>query len=295
MAANPIRVVVRRGGIVEATHLVHAVAVRAGKRVAEAGDPSLVTLLRSSAKPFQALPLAEAYDDLDARELAIASASHLARREQLAAVRTLLARAHAGEDDLECGREGHPPTRLKHNCSGKHAGMLAVCRRHGWPTQGYRLASHRMQRTHLENVAAAAQVDEDRIDTAVDGCGVVTFALALEEMAGMFTRLRGDERGRRVADAMRAHPELVRGAGEPDTVLMQTLDGAVAKGGAEGLLCGVLGDETGFALKSVDGASRALGPAAATFLGRLGADVQALSVLTISNSRGENVGSVAVE
>ena len=295
MAAKPIRVVVRRGGVAEATHLVHAVAIRGGKRVAEAGDPSLVTLLRSSAKPFQALPLAEAYDDVDPRELAIASASHLADREQLAAVRRLLARAHAGEDDLECGREGHPPTHLKHNCSGKHAGMLAVCRARGWPPHGYRLASHRMQRTNLANIAAAARVDEDRVDTAIDGCGVLTFALGLEQMAAMFTRLRDDERGRRVADAMRAHPELVRGPGAPDTVVMQTLDGAVAKGGAEGLLCGVLGDGTGFALKSADGAGRPLGPAAAAFLGRLGADVQALSELSIENSRGENVGSIGVE
>ena len=152
-----------------------------------------------------------------------------------------------------------------------------------------------MQRTNLRNVAAAARVDEDRLDTAVDGCGVLTFALSLEQMADMFTRLRADERGRRVAEAMRAHPQLVRGPGAPDTVVMQKLDGAVAKGGAEGLLCGVLGDGTGFAIKSADGAGRPLGPAAAAFLGRLGADVQALSELPIENSRGENVGSIAVE
>ena len=105
--AEPIRVIVNRGGVAEATHLVHAVAVRDGCTVAHAGNPALVTLLRSSAKPFQALPLARAYDDLDPRELAIASASHLARREQLEAVRMLLARAHAHEDDLECGQDGH--------------------------------------------------------------------------------------------------------------------------------------------------------------------------------------------
>src|SRR3954470_23199352 len=95
-AANPIRVVVRRNGVAEATHLVHAVAVQDGRRVAEAGDASLVTLFRSSAKPFQALPLADAYDAIEPRELAIASASHCGDRAQLAAVRMLLARAHAG-------------------------------------------------------------------------------------------------------------------------------------------------------------------------------------------------------
>src|SRR5438876_12368931 len=125
---DPIRVIVRRGGVVEATHLVHAVAMRDGTTLAEAGDSQLVTLLRSSAKPFQALALARAYDDLDPRELAIASASHRHERAQLDAVRMLLARAHATEADLECGTEGDPPSKLKHNCSGKHAGMLAVCR-----------------------------------------------------------------------------------------------------------------------------------------------------------------------
>jgi L-asparaginase II len=295
VTANPIRVVVRRGGVAEATHLVHAVAVRDGRRVAEAGDPSRVTLVRSSAKPFQALPLAEAYDDLDPRELAIASASHRADRAQLAAVRLLLRRAHAGEDDLECGREGYPPTKLKHNCSGKHAGMLAVCRARGWRTEGYRLPSHRMQRTNLHNVAAAARVDEDDIPTAVDGCGVVTFALSLERMADMFTRLEEGAGGKRVAGAMRAHPELIRGEGAPDTVVMQTLAGAVAKGGAEGLLCGALPDRTGFAIKCADGSGRALGPAVAAFVARLGAELPRLSQLALTNSRGENVGAIGVE
>src|SRR5262249_44956411 len=135
---GPVRVVVRRGGVVEATHVVHAALVRDGELVAAAGDANLVTLLRSSAKPFQALPLARAYDDLDERELAIASASHVALPPQLEAVRLLLARAKATEDDLECGAAGEPPSRLNHNCSGKHAGMLAVCRASGWPTDGYR-------------------------------------------------------------------------------------------------------------------------------------------------------------
>src|ERR1041385_5490273 len=215
---DPIRVVVRRGGVVEATHLVHAVAVREGKIVERAGDAAHVTLFRSSAKPFQALPLARAYDDLDERELAIASASHLAGRDQLDAVRMLLTRAAADENDLECGPEGHPPSRLKHNCSGKHAGMLAVCRAHGWRTEGYRLASHRMQRTNLQNVAEAAGMDEDDIPTAVDGCGVLTFALTLERMAAIFARLEETAEGKRIADSMRAFPELNRGPGATDTV-----------------------------------------------------------------------------
>src|SRR5712691_2603615 len=133
---DPISVAVRRGEIVEAVHRVHAVAVHDGAVVAEAGDPTLVAFMRSSSKPLQAVPLARARADVDDRDLAIASASHLADDAQLAAVRALLAKAPADESELECGPEGNPPSRLKHNCSGKHAGMLALCRAKGWQSEG---------------------------------------------------------------------------------------------------------------------------------------------------------------
>ena len=139
---DPIEVVVRRGTVVEAIHVVHAVVVRDGEVIEEAGDPGRVAHLRSSAKPFQALPLVRARDDLTSEEIAIASASHLASPEQLAAVQSLLAKAPAEETELECGPE---PTALRHNCSGKHAGMLALCRTKGWASGGYRLGTHPVQ------------------------------------------------------------------------------------------------------------------------------------------------------
>jgi L-asparaginase II len=273
---------------------VHAAAVRDGELVASAGDPELVTFLRSSAKPIQALPLARAYDDLDARELAIASASHLGQPMHLEAVRMLLRRARCDEDDLECGPDGAPPSRLKHNCSGKHAGMLAVCRAHGWRTEGYRLPGHRMQRQNLEDVARASGVDADQIRTATDGCGVVTFALPLERMARMFAALESSREGARIADAMRTHPEHIRGAGATDTELMQSLPGAIAKGGAEGLICGALGG-AGFALKSADGDPRGLRPALAAFLPNLGGELPEFASTPLRNSRGEVVGEVVLE
>jgi len=193
---------------VEARHRVHAVAVSGGAIVASAGEPSLVTYFRSSAKPIQALPVVRARPDLVETEIAIACASHLARPEQLAAVRSLLAKAEATEDELECGPE---PTRVEHNCSGKHAAMLALCRTMGWPSEGYRLPGHPCQQAMLAEVAAAAEVEPAAIPTAADGCGVVTFALPLERMAHAFSRLDGLDAGGRVAGAMRAYPELIRG------------------------------------------------------------------------------------
>ena len=286
---DPIEVAVRRNEVDESTHLVHAVVVRDGAVVEEAGDPGRVAYLRSSAKPFQALPLVRARDDLTTEEIAIASASHLARPEQLAAVRSLLAKAPASEDELECGPE---PTPLQHNCSGKHAGMLALCRAQGWASGGYRLAAHPVQQGCLREIAAAADADPDEIPTAIDGCGVLTFALPLERMALMFSRLELVDGGARVAAAMRAHPELIRGPIAADSSLMRELDGWTAKGGAEGLLCACGPGGLGLALKIEDGNMRAMRPALAELLRRLGYETGELGIEPVENSLGEVVGEV---
>jgi L-asparaginase II len=286
---EPIVVEATRGEIVEARHRVHAVAVRDGEIVAEAGDPALVTYFRSSAKPFQALPVVRARPDLDEAEIAIACASHLARPEQLEPVRSLLAKAPATEDELECGAE---PTRLEHNCSGKHAALLALCRAMGWPSEGYRLLGHPCQETLLAEVTAAAEVDTATIETAADGCGVLTFALPLERMAHAFSRVEGLDGGVRVADAMRAHPELIRGPLAADTILMRALPGWIAKGGAEGLLCAASPDGLGIALKVEDGNTRAVRSALAAFLSRLGLETGELGAVPVENSRGEIVGEL---
>jgi len=275
---------VRRGGAVEARHRVDAVLVDAsGEIVRAAGDPELVCFFRSSSKPIQALPLARARDDVDERDLAIASASHLAEPMHIEAVRGLLARAPAREDELECGGG------IVHNCSGKHAGMLALCRAHGWESPGYRLAEHPCQQAMLEVVEEACE--QSPLGTAVDGCGVVTFAYPLHRLAHGFARFERLDGGDRVAAAMRAHPELVRGAGAPDTRLMQLRPRWVAKGGAEGLLCAADGQGMGVALKVEDGSWRAIGPALAAFLE--GPDELARKI--VRNSRGEAVGEIFVD
>jgi L-asparaginase II len=284
--AEPISVAARRGGTVESIHRVHVVAVRDGEIVASAGDPGLVTFMRSAAKPIQALPLARERDDMDDRDLAIASASHLADEAQLTAVQALLDKAPAMEDDLECGPDGDPPRRINHNCSGKHAGMLALCRAKGWPFENYRLAEHPCQQAMLAEVARLA--GSDPVATAIDGCGVVTFALPLQAMATAFTRIDA-----RVAGAMRAYPELIRGPRGLDTNLMQALPGWIAKGGAEGLLCAAEPDGLGVALKVEDGSSRALRPALGAFLESLQLDGSAFAAVPVCNSRNEVVGELA--
>jgi L-asparaginase II len=173
--------------------------------------------------------------------------------------------------------------------------MLALCRAESWPSEGYRLPEHPCQQAMLDEGAAAAELAPGSIPTGVDGCGVVTFALTLERMAHAFSRLERLDGGDRVARAMRAHPELIRGPAAADTVLMEALPGWIAKGGAEGLLCAASPDGLGVALKVEDGATRAVRSACAAFLARLGAAAGEGSLaasVPLTNSRGEVVGEI---
>jgi len=188
-------------------------------------------------------------------------------------------------------RAGGAQSSIAMNCSGKHAAMLAVCAARGWPREGYRRPDHPLQQEIAALVAGAAGLQAPP-PTAVDGCGVVTFALSLVEMARAFGRLgaRELEGADRVVSAMIALPELVEGPGQTATEVMKELPGAVAKGGAEGVLCVGLEDGSALALKAEDGSSRPVLPAAAALL-----DLTELRTTTVRNSRGEAVGAVLVE
>jgi L-asparaginase II len=292
--AEPLRVAVRRGEIVECVHEVHAVAVQDGSIVAEAGDPALIASLRSSAKPLQALPLARAYENLSEDELAIASASHFGTPEHVEAVRRLLAATGGSEDELDCGlQDGRPPEPVFHNCSGKHAGMIAVCRAHDWPVEGYRRLDHPLQLALLEEVAGAAEVEPSEVATGLDGCGVVCFGVSLQRAAAAFSRLERLEGGDRIASSMRGRPVLIGGEGATDTELMRAQPEWLAKAGAEGLMCAVSSSGIGLAVKVADGNSRALRPALAAFGAPLGLDLPAFAEVTLRNSHGEPAGTVS--
>jgi L-asparaginase II len=291
--SEPIVVEVRRNGVVEAWHRVHAVAVRGGEIVVSAGDPQLICFMRSSSKPFQALPLVRARDDLAEDEIAIACASHHDTAEQVEAARKLLAHAGATEDDLELGsQEGRPPQKIHHNCSGKHAGMLALCDQQGWEKRGYHLPEHPVQRECRAAHVEATEVEP--LDTAADGCGVGTFAFPLWRMAHAYARLTTLPGGDRIAAAMRARPDLVGGPDGVDFLLMRAAPGWLAKGGAEGLLCAAGPGGLGVAIKSEDGSSRPHAPALAAFLDTLGVKVESLAEVPVTNSRAERVGAIVV-
>lgn len=293
-------VLVVRGHVVESRHeITAAVADAQGRLRWRVGDPdALVTYMRSSAKPLQALPAVEAgvleAFGLDERCLALMCASHAGTPVHTQLAADILARAGLTPEHLQCGahwpyhdatadamrRRGERPTALCSNCSGKHAGMIAFAQKLGADVQTYRSPVHPVQRRIRRAVADMAGLDETAIQTAVDGCGVPVFAMSVGAMATAFARLaapgaldapRRDAVGR-ITAAMAAYPELVGGPGRFDSVLMASLRGRViSKVGAEGVQCMALPElGLGVALKVHDGAARAAGPAALEILSALG-------------------------
>ena len=311
-----MRVEQLRGGVVEAWHDVHvAVVDGTGRLVAHTGDAELTTFWRSAAKPFQAVPLVEdgvvERFRLTGAELALACASHSSEAGQVSKVREFLAKIGCTERDLLCGP--HPPLseRVAHdyqargvrltpvysNCSGKHAGMLALARHHDWPTEFYTRREHPVQQRCLAEVSRWTEVRTEVIRTGVDGCGVVCFALPLRNMALAYAKMGRGEKGE-IVQAMLHHPELIAGEGRPCTELMRAHPGRViAKVGAEGVYCAVLvGEGLGVALKVADGHALASALAMAAVLEALGLRPlpPSLEARPNLNTRGEPVGELRV-
>lgn len=325
---------ITRGGTVESRHFGHVVVVDTrGKVVFAAGDPDRPTYPRSSLKPLQALAgiaggTADRFD-LTPGEIAVTCASHAAEPRHREAVARILAKIAATEDDLRCGphpvphipsrdeliRAGKEPTRIYNNCSGKHSGMLALARVLEAPLAGYWDFDHPVQRKIQQVLAASADVDLTGLKWGVDGCGVPTYLMSLRELALGFARLANPESlpetsdqpyasaAARINAAMNAEPEMVRGEGGFDSVLMRALPGLlVSKGGAEGCQAvGVLGQGLGIAIKVEDGGARPLAPLMLEALCQLGLlpdclpdSLARLRTPEILNTRGEPVGEIRV-
>ncbi len=287
---------VHRGSFVESRHRVHAVVVRPdGSQVARTGEPGLVTFWRSAAKFFQATPLvatgaADALG-LTTEELAISCASHNGEERHVDVAGRLLTRSDSSVDDLHCGAHPslnedlarmqmcgeEPLSRLQSNCSGKHAGMLAVAAHNRWNKSGYEKPDHPVQRAVRSEVATWTGVAEPKVGAAIDGCGVPTWALPLDGMARAYARIAAAATGTpdgpvpeqskaavaRLVRAVQEHPFLIAGTGRLDTELLEATKGRiVAKVGASGVYCAALLDQRlGLALKVEDGNTRALAPA----------------------------------
>lgn len=322
---NVIEVI--RGGLVESTHEVWiAVADAEGRTVARVGDADAITWYRSAAKPMQALPLVEdgvaERFGLTADELALCCASHEGEDAHLAGARSILRKAGVEEEALACGAHipfapsavdalfdrGSRPERIHNNCSGKHAGMLALTVAHGWPLDGYHEIGHPLQQRILDEMARWTGMRGSEIPIGVDGCGVPCFAAPLSVMAASFARFASEADAGKAAgvvtSAMMTHPFMVGGTGRACTDVMTRAGGrAFVKLGAEGVYGGGLpGRGLGFAIKVPDGGRRAVEVALVHLLAELDVldqdDVAALSGHAnppIRNTRGEVVGALRAQ
>jgi L-asparaginase II len=283
-----------RSGFLESVHRGALVVLGAdGGRLFAAGDVDRPVLPRSSNKPVQATALlAAGWQPDDDRELAIGAASHNGEDGHVELALTLLRKAGLGPDDLGCPPAlpmhertraewlvaGRAPERAAMNCSGKHAAMLSACVAAGWPTAGYLAREHPLQQLIESRLGEAA--GEPVSAVVVDGCGAPQHALSLTGLARSVLSLvqaAPGSSGRRVADAMRAHPWLVAGTGREDTDLMRAVEGLLVKGGADGVHVAALPGAGAVAVKIDDGGDRGRLPALSSGLLRLGVSAEALA------------------
>jgi L-asparaginase II len=295
---NEILTKVYRGNAVESIHFGSvAVVDYRGKLIYSVGDPNFVTFLRSSAKPFQAIPVvewgvAEAFG-FTQQEIAIISGSHNGEKKHVKVVQSILKKIGLNKNFMQCGTHvPHyytasgitPPKKkfspLEHNCSGKHAGMLAICVYKGWNLKNYLDPRHPVQRLDLKMISELCEYPEKRIKIGIENCGAPTFALPLKNMAVGFSKLvtfRSKDKTTSqalqvVADSMWKYPEMVSGRKRLDYELAVASKGSIlSKGGAEALHCAAVLDKSwGLAVKIMDGSQRAIAPTSIEVYRQLG-------------------------
>ncbi|MEO6051625.1 MAG: asparaginase [Pyrinomonadaceae bacterium] len=320
-----------RGETIESIHRGHLIVVDgSGGVIASMGDPRTVTFIRSSAKPFQAMPFltsgaADAFGFTE-DEIAMACASHSGEKIHVEIARRMLAKTGLSESDLRCGAHppfyepeahrmiaaGEKPTQLHNNCSGKHIAMLALAKHIDADIKTYDSPDSRVQKRILRCISDFTEVPESEIGIGIDGCAAPNFAVPVSAMAKSFVNLVSPRKFHdsiqtacsRIVAAMMKYPELIGGTERLDTMLMRAAPGRIiSKVGADGVwLCGVLPCEKwptglGIALKVEDGDDHRARPVVAVeILHQLGilseSDLPELSLMPIKNRRGDMVGYV---
>ena len=294
---------VYRGQTIESIHWGSAAVVNSdGQLKYHIGNPHLYTFFRSTAKPFQAIPVVESGAarrfEFTSSELAIMAGSHSGEDYHIQTVKTILDKIGLNESNLKCG--SHPPIRystfnippesgriftpVEHNCSGKHAGMLAVAVHKGLSVEDYLSPTHPVQEMITQTIAEICRYPEDKIAVATDGCSAPAHAMPLFNMALGYARLIAPnsvpkEKAKAystISMAMMEHPEMVSGSGRFDlAVVTSPGEGIISKGGAEAVTCfAFVNRNMGAAVKITDGGSRAMHPVGVEFLYKLGARIK---------------------
>ena len=311
--------VVERSGFIESRHSGSALVLGPdGVVIEQLGDPAAPVLPRSSLKPLQALACLTAGAVLEGEQLGLATGSHSGTDRHVSVVRDMLDAARLGEEALACPpawpgdqatrdefvREHLSPSRIRMNCSGKHAAMLLACTANGWDPAGYLEPDHPLQ-VHIRDVVERL-TGEKAAATAVDGCGAPVYAMSLTGLTKAIHRIGTasatspfalHRQAGALVRAVREHPWTIDGPGRADTVVIERL-GVFAKGGPEGVMVMVAPNGTTVALKMLDGSGRAATVVALRLLERAGAlaasdvaDAAANLALTVSGG-GRDVGAI---
>ena len=308
--APKLEVHLLREGIAESVHKVEAtICDRRGRVLLVAGDSETTAFIRSGLKPFQALAVAKSgvlqrYDLTD-KDLAIMCSSHQGKTEQARQVFNILWRADIEPTMLQCPVPAGKHSPLQHNCSGKHAGMLAVCQQRNWPLNTYLRRSNPVQQLMLSKIADLLGIPGEELISAHDDCGAPTYSMKLGQMAHLYAQLAsGDSLDlERIVRAMTYYPAMIAGNGAFDTELMRLSAGElVSKSGAEGIQCVArVGEGMGLAIKVADGAKRAKYATAIHLLKQMGwitpsvAETLAESFMVLSNyKRLEVIGELVM-
>lgn len=277
--AAALEVRLLREGIIESRHIVQAVVCdERGRVLSVAGNAETATFVRSALKPFQALAVTTTGTlerfDLSDKDLAIITSSHKASMEQVRQVFNILWRSDIDPTALQCPIPVGKSSPLEYNCSGKHAGMLAVCQQRHWPINNYLERKHPVQQLILTKIAELLRMPAEEFIGVHDDCGAPTYLMQIGQIASLYAILASSNNVdmERIVRAMNHHPVMVAGEGEFDTELMQLTPGElVSKSGAEGVQCiGRLGEGMGLTIKVIDGAKRAKYAAAIYLLQRMG-------------------------
>ncbi|PPS42757.1 asparaginase [Chroococcidiopsis sp. TS-821] len=277
--AAELEVRLLREGIIESRHLVQAVVCDdRGRILSVAGNAETATFIRSALKPFQALGVTttgtlERYNLTD-RDLAIICSSHKGTIEQVRQVFNILWRADIDPSVLQCPIPEGKRSPLQYNCSGKHAGMLAVCQQRRWSLNNYLQRNHPVQQLIFGKIAELLRMPAEEFICAHDDCGAPTYLMQMGQIASLYAQLSSGNNldMERIVRAMTHHPTMVAGEGEFDTELMRLTQGElVSKAGAEGIQCiGRIGEGMGLAIKVMDGAKRAKHAVAIYLLQQMG-------------------------
>lgn len=299
-----------REGILESSHQVEAtVCDTKGRALLMAGNCQTSVFIRSALKPFQALAVTttgtlQRYG-LSDRDLAIICSSHQGTIEQARQAFNILWRADVDPLALQCPIPQGKTNRLEYNCSGKHAGVLAVCQNLDWPLHNYLKPAHPVQQLILSKISELLEMPGDELIGAQDDCGMPTYSMQLQQMAHLYAQLAAGTNLdlERITRAMTYHPRMIAGDGAFDTELMRLSEGElVSKSGAEGVQCiGRVGQGMGLAIKVKDGAKRAKYATAIHLLKQMGwispaiAEVLSDSFIQLTSfKRLETVGELSI-